>query len=85
MVARMRRLRGPRRGERLTPHQFANNWISADGPDGRPVIVRPLSVSLDPEDVEFFQQRLDSAHVGFFWRVYTLDVEGRVFRRRSSS
>lgn len=72
----MKRVRGKRAGEHLTPRQFANDWISAEDPDGRPVIVRPGAVELDPEDVDLFINK-DPRHVGRFWTLYTLGDDRR--------
>lgn len=65
----MIRTRGKKAGEKLVLHQFCNDWISADDSDGRPVIVNPTSVQLEPGEAEVM---LADKNPGFFWKRYRL-------------
>ncbi len=71
--------RGRLKGVSMTPRQFANDWISATTADGRPVIVNPLSVTLDGDDIRWFIARAGDGHAGFFWNRYV--VVGDTFAR----
>jgi hypothetical protein len=75
----MRRLR---RGKPIEPqytvHQFANDWIAAEGTSQ---IFRPSQVQLDPEDLPVFQQ---AQHVGCFWEMWRLGDDGRFTRIEGS-
>jgi hypothetical protein len=77
----MIRLRGRRAGEKLIPRQYANDWISVDTSDGRPEIVSPVAVQLDPEDFALFTDA-DPQRVGTFWREWRLCPDGRFRRNR---
>ncbi len=76
-----------RNGEKLRPHQFANDWISADTKDGRPVIVKPTAVQLEPEDMPMFTPPADpyspeARRVGHFWLMWELHDDGTFTRRQ---
>lgn len=66
-------------------HQWANDWISADGPNG-PEILSPLVVILDADEMEAVKATKDNANVGIFWIMWELDeTKGRFFKRSKSS
>jgi hypothetical protein len=75
----MRILTGPHGGDGYRPHQWANDWITADPPGGgNPVIARPGNVELADEDLERFtahrQRWLDDRRTGGqFWVHWQLD------------
>lgn len=70
---------GRNKGLKLTPHQFANDWISATTPDGQSRIVRPPQVQLEPDDFAMFADR-DAKHVGQFWKMWELAADGTFSR-----
>lgn len=63
-------------GEKLTPHQFCNDWITVKEHPGK--VVSPLAVVLDPEDFEFFRS---GQNPGTFWHAYELLDNGRFHLR----
>lgn len=71
-------VKGRHRGQVLKPRQFANDWISATTPDGQHVVVSPLAVELEREDLSFFDQ---VAGTGTFWTQFALDYETYRFRK----
>lgn len=72
--------RGKRKGLHAIPVQFANDWISADLDDRSNIILNPLSVQLEPEDLAWFWERLpfDSSMFTFLYQIH-----GNRFRRRN--
>ena len=64
---------GYMRGRSFRLVQFANDWISADAPNGQPVIVKPDCMRIESENE--LQQFLDAKHTGFFWMMWTIDSE----------
>lgn len=81
-------MRVPRRTGDYKLHQWANDWISADGPEGQPVIVNPVGIELESDEVA----RLFADHErylagdrgsGFFWDRYELDSVNSTIRRRT--
>jgi hypothetical protein len=68
----MKILRGKQQGASLTPHQFANDWISVKESTD---VFRPSSVQLEPADLPLFE-KTDTAHVGRFWIEWKLLDDG---------
>jgi hypothetical protein len=60
-------------------HQWANDWISVDGPNGAEIL-NPLTVTLAPDEMERIQEY--SNNVGMFWKLYELTDSGRLIRKR---
>ena len=69
-------------GETLSPAQFCNDWISADGVDGRGHILDPTKVQIDESERDFF---LTGLHSGIFWSLYSLTDDGRFIRTPKGS
>lgn len=65
-------LRGKHKGAEAKLHQAANDWISADGPGGKSMIVNPTSVQLSREEID----ELLSCAGGFFWSHYRVAESG---------
>ena len=63
----MFRTRGKDKGEHLTLHQFANDWISATTDSGKATLVNPTSIRLEPNEIDKF---LMANNTGFFWDKY---------------
>ena len=64
-------IRGPHAGQRMRPHQYANNWISTRP---GPLVLSPPCVQLDDDERELFADR--SHNVGFFWDAWQLEEDG---------
>lgn len=71
-------LRGKRRGETVTLHQWANDWFTVDHTDGSPGVVGPTSIQLDEAEVERWRARPNGMDRGF-----ELRDDGRFVRRKS--
>lgn len=77
---RMRRGKAYTEPGSLRPHQFCNDWISADTVDGKAKICNPTSVVLESdEEHRFF---LNDTNPGTFWAEFELHDDG-TFTRRS--
>lgn len=48
-------------------HQFCNDWISVDGPDGDPKILNPVSVVVSLGELEEMRRSVNPGH---FWDWY---------------
>lgn len=62
-------------------HQWANDWISADGPNG-PEILSPLQVILDEDEMKRVKETVDDVNVGIFWLMWELDEETGRFKKK---
>lgn len=61
-------------------HQWANDWITADGPHG-PEVISPSQVILTEDEMKLIQEPTGS--VGIFWDLYELDKSrGRLVKRK---
>ncbi len=68
------------RGQSFRLVQFCNDWISADAPNGQPVILNPVAVTLETEEeVNTF---LNSDNPGIFWMLFEYVPEERRFKRK---
>jgi hypothetical protein len=84
----MRILKGKTTGDGYKLHQWANDWITCDGPDGRQnVIAKPLNVQLEGdeywrmrESYVAWWQRGDRS-CGLFWVHWKLELDGTFTRR----
>jgi hypothetical protein len=38
-----------RTGTRYRPHQFCNDWITGDGPDGKQRVLNPITIELESQ------------------------------------
>jgi hypothetical protein len=81
-------LTGKRRGEVVKLHQWANDWITADTEDGRPLVLKPPMVEVEGDEYQRltesygrFQQ--GDKRTGFFWRAWALGDDGRFTRREA--
>ncbi len=64
----------------MTGHQFCNDWLTADGPNGEALTLSPTQVQLTTDaDREFFT-RPDPATCGSFWTEFRLTEDGRFER-----
>lgn len=73
------------RGGKVTEyrlHQWANDWISADGPNGSEIL-SPLVVILDADEVRQFKETTDQTHVGIFCLMWDLDEHTGRFTKQS--
>lgn len=70
---------GYMRGQSFELVQFANDWISANAPNGELVILNPLNIEI--EGAEEMQRFLDEQHTGLFWSLYEL-YGNRLIRRK---
>lgn len=76
-------------------HQWANDWITADGPNGRTAVLSPTRVQLEGEEISEMLTDRDHAlaqieageypHTGFFWKAWSLDPRGFFTARRPES
>jgi hypothetical protein len=73
-------LRGKRKGQEGTIHQFANDWFTIDFPDDMGVVVNPASLMLSADEVEMVRNAPREAD-GLF-RFYDLSDEGRFTKRK---
>ena len=81
----MKILTGKSAGDGYRLRQWANDWISCDAPDGRPVIAKPLNVELDDDEywrmresyIAWWQQ--GDRRCGQFWPTYRLRADDRRF------
>lgn len=71
-------LRGKHAGANATLHQFCNDWVAGDLPDGRPVSSSVLAVELTPAEVATVRAK---ENVGTMWREFDLSDDGRFTRK----
>jgi hypothetical protein len=81
----MKILKGKNAGDGYRLHQWANDWMTADAPDGAPVIAKPLNVQLDGDEQrrmrESYERFLDGErHCGQFWHHWELKDDGTFAR-----
>jgi hypothetical protein len=59
--------------------QWANDWVSIEGPGlaARDRIVKPTWLQLTPEETAAFRQSIGSTNLGMFWTLWQLDDHGR--------
>lgn len=69
--------RGKRAGQTARLHQYANDWISADDQDGRPIILNPTSVRLEPGEREAMKEHVST---GSFWTTYEVRDDGQIVK-----
>lgn len=74
----------------MSIHQFANDWMTIDGPGFQNRVVTPDLVQLDtPEEFARFRASYDAflangpGHEGQFWQLWTLWPNGTFSRRHS--
>jgi hypothetical protein len=71
-------LRGKRKGETVTLHQWANDWFTVDHADGSPAVAGPTSIQLDEAEIARWRARPNGMD-----RRFTLSDNGRFVRRQS--
>lgn len=67
-------VKGRHRGATVTPHQFANDWVTVreiPGAAFNPMMLRVVTTA----DREFFE-RADRSKVGTFWAEWVLNEDG---------
>lgn len=60
-------------GTELRLLQWANDWITAQAPGGRQIVLSPLQVQLTPAEVDRMHASMHEAHLGQFWQAWSLD------------
>jgi hypothetical protein len=84
-------LRGKNAGDGYKVHQWANDWITADGHGKQNIVLRPLNVQLEGdeywrafEDYTAFWQQGDRRS-GMFWQLWKLELDGTFTRRKEET
>lgn len=67
---------GVNRDEHVTPHRWANDWISVRGVPGYRAILSPRNVRLSKAEIERFHASEGSPDVGKFWLWWRLEDDG---------
>jgi hypothetical protein len=59
--------------------QWANDWVSIEGPglSARDRIVKPTRLELTAEEVQLFRVSIGRPNLGMFWKLWQLDDNGR--------
>lgn len=59
--------------------QWANDWVSIEGPglSAQDRIVAPTRLQLAPEEMKLFRESIGNANLGMFWQLWQLDDHGR--------
>lgn len=66
-------------GTQVKVIQWANDWVSIEGPGlgPRDRIVKPTRLELDETEVRQFRDSQGSTHLGMFWKLWSLNDNGR--------
>lgn len=71
----MKILQGKYEGKTGVPHQWANDWITADV-DGKAIVLTPPRVQLNADEIVRFRATEGYASVGLFWAAWLLNDDG---------
>ena len=71
-------IRGKNRGKDAVIRQWCNDWFNVDV-EGKPFIVSPLSIKLNPKEIIDVANHDDN---GIMFRLFTLTDEGTFKRNR---
>lgn len=66
-------------GTQVRVIQWANDWVSIDGPGlgQRDRIVKPTRLELDETEVRQFRASMGNGNLGMFWKLWALGDNGR--------
>jgi hypothetical protein len=72
-------LSGRLSGTEVRVVQWANDWVSIDGPGltARDRIVKPTRLQLTPEEMVRFRESIGNANLGMFWKLWQINDVGR--------
>lgn len=86
----MKVIKGKLAGDGYKLHQFANDWITADDPHGRPMTLKPDAIQIAGKEFEVmcesYRRYLEgSRKEGYFWDAWELRPDGTLRRKASQA